>query len=118
MSTSSDLHVVLGASGAVGRAVVRELLTRGHRVRAVNRDSRTRHAGGVEVHRGDISTVAGATAACAGAAVVYYCTNPGYDRWTQEFPSMTRSTLTGAAAAAAKLVSPTTCTCTGPSTSP
>ena len=37
MSAESDLRVVLGASGAIGGAVVRELASQGHRVRAVSR---------------------------------------------------------------------------------
>ncbi|MFC7639835.1 NmrA family NAD(P)-binding protein [Streptosporangium lutulentum] len=40
MSAPSNLHVVLGAGGAIGNSVVRELAARGHRVRAVNRSGR------------------------------------------------------------------------------
>jgi uncharacterized protein YbjT (DUF2867 family) len=37
MSDADKLHVVVGASGGTGSALVRALLTRGRRVRAVNR---------------------------------------------------------------------------------
>ncbi|MGN9844308.1 NAD-dependent epimerase/dehydratase family protein [Nonomuraea sp. H19] len=104
MSAVSDLHVVLGAAGAVGSSVVRELVSRGHRVRAVNRSGRVPALPGVEVHQGDITTTAGAKAACYGAHVVYHCAAPAYDRWVQEFPRMTDAVREGAAASGAKLV--------------
>ena len=37
MNTNGDLHVVLGATGGIGSALVEELVARGHRVRAVSR---------------------------------------------------------------------------------
>ncbi|GLZ77147.1 epimerase [Actinorhabdospora filicis] len=92
----SQLHVVLGATGAIGSAVAAELGARGHRVRAVSR-------GGPGV-RADVGTVEGATAACAGADVVYQCAQPPYARWAAEFPAFTRAVLAGVAAAGAKLV--------------
>ncbi|MET7303000.1 NAD-dependent epimerase/dehydratase family protein [Embleya sp. NPDC005575] len=104
MSTGSDLHVVLGAGGAVGGAVVDELVARGRRVRAVNRSGAPTVPDGVEVHRGDITTADGAGAACAGGAVVYHCAAPAYTRWASEFPPMTDAIRRGAAAAGAKLV--------------
>jgi nucleoside-diphosphate-sugar epimerase len=104
MAAAVGLQVVLGAGGGIGGAVVRELAGRGHRVRAVNRSGHLRVPPGVEVLGGDVTTAAGAKEACAGAAVVYHCAQPGYDRWPQEFPPMTRAILEGAAAADAKLV--------------
>lgn len=103
-SNASDLHVVLGAGGAVGGTVVDELHSRGRRVRAVNRGGALTVPDGVEVHRGDIATIDGAKAACAGAAVVYHCAAPAYTAWVSEFPRMTDAIRGGAAAAGAKLV--------------
>ncbi|MFC4338014.1 NAD-dependent epimerase/dehydratase family protein [Salininema proteolyticum] len=94
-----DLHVILGATGAVGRALVAELSSRGHRVRAVSRN-----AEGPEAVRADISTPEGARAACAGASVVYQCAQPPLREWASRFPELTRSVLAGAEAAGAKLV--------------
>ncbi|MFB4314873.1 NAD-dependent epimerase/dehydratase family protein [Actinomadura sp. 21ATH] len=96
----SELHVVLGATGAIGSAVVAELTARGHRVRAVSRSTTT----GPRDFRADVTTVEGATAACDGAAVVYQCAQPRYERWSEEFPALTRTILTGVEAAQAKLV--------------
>ncbi|GGT74305.1 NAD-dependent epimerase/dehydratase family protein [Actinomadura citrea] len=104
MPAATDLHVVLGAGGAVGGSVVRELVSRGHRVRAVNRSGRVPALHGIEVHQGDITTVVGAKAACAGAEVVYHCAAPAYVRWVEDFPHMTDAVRQGAAAAGAKLV--------------
>ncbi|MGH3374511.1 MAG: NAD-dependent epimerase/dehydratase family protein [Actinoallomurus sp.] len=103
MSAESDLHVVVGASGAIGGAVVRELASQGHRVRAVSRHGGGPEIPGVEVHRGDV-TAGGATAACEGACVVYHCAAPAYHRWVRAFPPMTDAVREGAAAAGAKLV--------------
>lgn len=55
-----DLHVVLGASGGTGSALVRELVARGHRVRAVNRRGDADVPDGVERLPADISTADGA----------------------------------------------------------
>jgi nucleoside-diphosphate-sugar epimerase len=104
MSTTSDLHAVLGASGGTGGAVVRELARRGHRVRAVRRRGNADAPGGVERLAADVATAEGAKAACAGAAVVYHCAQPPYTRWPQEFPPLTDAVAAGAAAAGAKLV--------------
>ncbi|GAB2826016.1 SDR family oxidoreductase [Actinoallomurus bryophytorum] len=104
MSAASDLHVVLGAGGAIGGSVARELASRGRRVRAVNRSGKVPSLDGVEAHRGDITSAEGAKAACEGADVVYHCAAPAYTRWVQEFPRMTDAVREGAAAAGAKLV--------------
>ncbi|MGC0423293.1 NAD-dependent epimerase/dehydratase family protein [Embleya sp. AB8] len=104
MSTASDLHVVLGAGGAVGRTLVDELRSRGHRVRAVNRGGGLELPDGVEAMRADVGTPEGAGTACAGAAAVYHCAAPAYTRWPAEFPALTEAIRRGAAAAGAKLV--------------
>ncbi|GAA3263415.1 NAD-dependent epimerase/dehydratase family protein [Nonomuraea helvata] len=92
----SDLHVVLGATGGIGAAVVAELTARGHEVRAVSR--------GGAAFRADVTTTEGAVAACEGAAVVYQCAQPKYERWAKEFPGFIRTVLTGVETAGAKLV--------------
>ncbi|MFJ5262572.1 NAD-dependent epimerase/dehydratase family protein [Streptomyces sp. NPDC088387] len=96
----SDLHTVLGATGAIGAAVVAELTARGHRVRAVSRHPAT----GPHDVRADVTTTEGALGACEGSTVVYQCAQPPYARWAEEFPDLTRTVLTGVEAAGAKLV--------------
>lgn len=53
MYDNGNLHVVFGASGSLGNAVVRELVGRGNRVRAVNRSGRADAPAGVELVKGD-----------------------------------------------------------------
>lgn len=101
---STPLHVVLGAGGGIGSAVVHELARRGHRARAVQRTPARDLPPGVTPQAADISTPEGARAACAGAAVVYHCAQPPYHRWPQEFPRLTDAVIEGAATAGAKLV--------------
>lgn len=96
----SDLHVVLGATGGIGAAVVAELTTRGHRVRAVSRSATT----GPNDFGADVTTTEGAVAACEDAAVVYQCAQPPYGRWAKEFAGLTRTVLAGVEAAGARLV--------------
>jgi nucleoside-diphosphate-sugar epimerase len=100
----ASAHVVLGAAGGTGSAVVRELAARGLRVRAVTRRGATDAPEGVEQLAADIGTADGARRACEGAAVVYHCAQPPYTKWPELFPPMTRAVLDGAAAAAAKVV--------------
>ncbi|MBA3823865.1 MAG: NAD(P)H-binding protein [Ktedonobacterales bacterium] len=104
MANANELHVVLGGTGGVGSAVVRELVQQGKRVRAVSRTGTGELPAGAEALVADASTAEGARAACAGAAVVYCCTNPPYDKWAQRFPALVDAAIAGAAAAGAKLV--------------
>ena len=97
-------HVVIGAGGGTGSAVVRELAGRGLRVRAVTRSGTGDVPDGVQQMAADIGTPEGARQACEGAAVVYHCAQPPYTRWPELFPPMTGAVLDGAAAAGAKLV--------------
>src|SRR5215207_540667 len=101
---SGSLHVVVGASGGTGGALVRELDRRGHRVRAVNRRGDAPAPAGVERLAADVATVDGAKAAAEGAAVVYHCAQPPYTDWPAAFPPLTEAIAEGAAAAGAKLV--------------
>jgi nucleoside-diphosphate-sugar epimerase len=100
----ASTHVVLGAAGGTGSAVVRELAARGLPARAVTRRGAADAAEGVEQLAADVGTAEGARRACEGAAVVYHCAQPPYTKWPELFPPMTLAVLDGAAAAGAKLV--------------
>ena len=104
MKENNDLHVVLGASGGIGSALVEELVERGHRVRAVSRSGDTTGIEGVEGVNADVSTTEGVKVAVAGAAVVYHAAQPDYTKWPEEFPPMTDVVISGAENAGAKLV--------------
>lgn len=104
MTATNDLHVVVGASGATGRVLVRELAARGKRVRAVNRSGRATVPKGVEVLAADATDPYRMREACRGASVVYHCAMPLFAKWVELFPPMTEGIIEGAASADAKLV--------------
>jgi len=103
MSNLNELHVIFGA-GPVGQAVMSELVAKGKRVRIVSRSGKIDAPAGVQVAAGDAADPAATRACCAGAAVVYNCTNAPYTAWPEQFPPLQAGVLAGAMAAGAKLV--------------
>src|SRR5215212_5173648 len=104
MTDNGVVHVIFG-TGAMGMAVMDELVQRGRRrVRMVNRSGRASVPEGVEVLGGDATDEAFAREASEGAAVVYFALNPPYDKWPELFPPLQAGVLGGAASAGAKLV--------------
>jgi nucleoside-diphosphate-sugar epimerase len=97
-----SLHVVFGATGGIGRALTEELVSRGQRVRAVSRGGTPIE--GAEAVAADVTEADAAERAASGAGVVYHCVNPGYTKWPQLLPLVSRSILQAAQAAGAKLV--------------
>ncbi|HET8844730.1 MAG TPA: NAD-dependent epimerase/dehydratase family protein [Ktedonobacteraceae bacterium] len=102
--SQQDLHVVVGAGGGAGSAVVRWLASQGKRVRAIARRPLTGLPSGVEFVTGDISNPAQAVEICRGATVIYMCANVLYHRWAQDFPPLITGALKGAQAANARLI--------------
>jgi len=100
----SDLHVVLGASGGLGNAVVRELVRQGKRVRAANRTGQIEAPDSVEKVQMNASDLESTKKACDGASLVYHCVNAPYTKWPEIFPNLTRNIIEAAAAANAKLI--------------
>ncbi len=104
MSTSSELHVVLGA-GPLGRATANALLRRGRRVRLVNRRGQMAEApAGVELAAGDAYQAASVRELTTGAAAVYQCAQPHYHEWPEKFPPLQAAILAGVAQSGAKLI--------------
>jgi nucleoside-diphosphate-sugar epimerase len=104
MSENGDLHVIFGASGGAGGAIVRELAARGKRVRAVTRSGGGDLPSGVEAVQADAADPAGARVACAGAAVVYHAINVPYPAWVETLPPVMDGLIDAAGAAGATLV--------------
>src|ERR687892_87839 len=102
-SRNADLHVVIGGTGAIGGAVVDELVRRGHRVRSVARRTAEMDAS-VEQVSADVMDRDQVMRAVAGASVVYHCAMPPYTRWPEEFPQLQANVADAAQAAGAKLV--------------
>lgn len=101
--SGSNLHVVAGL-GAVGRAVIDELVVRGLPARAVARHAVAGLPAGVEVVEADLTDPAAARHALAGAAVVYHTACAPYDRWPTLLPPLMRGVLEGAATSRARIV--------------
>lgn len=99
----SELHVIFG-TGAVGMAIMDELVAQGKRVRMVNRRGKAAVSPGVEVLAGDASDMNFSRKAAEGASVVYHALNPAYYQWVELFPKLQAGVLAGAASAGARLV--------------
>ncbi|WP_026536056.1 NAD-dependent epimerase/dehydratase family protein [Arthrobacter sp. H14] len=104
MGIEDRVHVVVGASGGTGRALVRELRARGRRVRAVNRSTQLDPLEGVEFVSADATDAASMRRACQGAGVVYNAVNPPLTRWRADFPAVVDGILAGAESAGARMV--------------
>jgi nucleoside-diphosphate-sugar epimerase len=97
-------HVVFG-TGAIGRAVVEELVKRGESVRVVNRSGRADEIpAGVEVVAADLFDPSQVREVTSGAKVVYQSSQPAYHRWVEEFPALQNSIIEGLTGSNAKLV--------------
>ncbi len=99
-----EQHVIFG-TGPVGMAVMRALVAKRKRVTMVSRSGRAQAPEGVQVLKGDATDPAVTRQLCAGATVVYNCTNAPYTDWPARFPPLQAGILEGAAAAGAKLIS-------------
>jgi nucleoside-diphosphate-sugar epimerase len=101
----TELHVVFGA-GPLGLAVVRALVRRNQRVKLVSRSGKVSGVlEGVEVVKGDATSVKDCMEVCQGATHVYNCTNaPDYHKWPEQFPPLQQGVLEGAAKHGAKLI--------------
>jgi nucleoside-diphosphate-sugar epimerase len=100
----SELHVVFG-TGAVGRAIMDELILRGKNVRMINRSGKLPHApGGVEVVASDLYAPAKIREVTQDAQVVYQAAQPKYNEWTEKFPPLQKSIIEGLTGSSAKLV--------------
>lgn len=98
------MHVVVGASGGTGSALVAELLRRGLPVRAINRSGKGEMPDGVELVAADAADARRMLEVCADAVAVYHCVNPPFDGWRRVFPEVNRSLIEAAGAAGATLV--------------
>ncbi len=119
MTDEPRIHVVLGASGAAGSAIVAALTGEGLPTRAVARAARPSTApAGVSWASADITDPASLHRAIVGAGVVFMAAQPPYHRWPQEFPAMLDAVVGATEAAGARLVMVDNLYAYGPGASP
>ena len=105
------VHVVFGATGAIGSAIVRRLVARGELVRAIARDPEEAaemlpsKAG---VAGGNADSLDIVLKACQGATIVYDCVGTRFSKWAELLPATTANIMAGAREAGARLVFPDT----------
>ncbi len=104
MAMSSHLHVVLGATGGVGQALVQALAAQGAQVRAVNRSGRASVPATVEVMAADLTNRDSTHAVCQGASTVYHCAGVPYNQWATYMPVMLDNVISAVRATGATLV--------------
>jgi nucleoside-diphosphate-sugar epimerase len=102
MPNNNDMHVVFGASGGVGSAVVRGLVKQGKRVRGVNRRADVSLPVDVENVVGNPVDLDSTRQACEGASVIYHCAHPFHKH--ELLLLMTDNLIAGASAVDAKLI--------------
>jgi nucleoside-diphosphate-sugar epimerase len=99
----NDLHIVLGGSGAIGSAVIKELKKRGIKVKAV---TRTKEVEGVGTIHADLLNPVELSQATAGATHIYLCIGLPYDSqvWQRDWPLVMHNTVEVCKAMRARLI--------------
>lgn len=101
---NSNKHIVFGANGPLGRAVVKVLQAKGIPVLAASRSGGGDHVSGVETAAADASNIEDVKRVCTDAAVIYHCMNTPYSTWSETLVPIMRGLVEGANATGAKLV--------------
>lgn len=98
-----ETHLVLGAWGATGSAVVKELLNRGLSVKAVER---SKEIAGIDTIKADLLDKIQAQKAISGASYVYLCVGLPYDSkyWQANWPKLMQNVVDACEATKAKLI--------------
>lgn len=95
-------HVIVGA-GTVGTAAARLLARRGDQVILLSRSGQGAEIPGVQRLKADATDVDVLRDATTGAAVVYNCANPAYNRWSKDWPPLAAALLSAAESSGAVL---------------
>jgi nucleoside-diphosphate-sugar epimerase len=89
---TNKIHTVLGASGAIGKAVIQELQNRSLNIRAVMRSQKLE---GIETVEADLLDSDQAINSIVGSSYVYFCVGLPYrtDIWLKNFPLMMQNVI-------------------------
>ncbi|MFM9852891.1 MAG: NAD-dependent epimerase/dehydratase family protein [Sphingomonadaceae bacterium] len=97
-------HVVIG-TGPLGRATADALSKMGNQVEMVNRSgSVIEPPVGVSIVAGDLGNLDSMRPIVKDAASIYFCAQPPYHRWAQEFPALQDAAIALAEEAGAALI--------------
>jgi nucleoside-diphosphate-sugar epimerase len=99
----SKLHLVLGGSGAIGRAVIKELLKRGLPVKAVERSKTVE---GTETIKADLLDLIRTKEVIHGAGFVYLCVGLLYRSkyWRENWPRLMKNVIQACSESKSKLI--------------
>jgi nucleoside-diphosphate-sugar epimerase len=108
---TNRIALVLGATGSIGREVVRALLARGWGVRALHRSPETAAScfSGLPVEwlQGDASKAANVIHAASDASIIFHGVNPpGYQNWRELGIPMLSNSIAAAKSVDARLIFP------------
>ncbi len=102
--SAEGMHVVFGANGGLGSALVRELAAQGKPVRAVTRSRMADTLPGVEAILADALDIEATRQASQGARVIYHAVNIPYPQWDEKLPQIMDNLIEAAATSEARLV--------------
>jgi nucleoside-diphosphate-sugar epimerase len=102
-NANNELHVIFG-TGPVGLTLADELISRGRRVRLVNRSGKAAISGDMELIASDATDLAAATSLSEGASAIYNCVNVPYPQQYHIVPLFQKALLAAASATGAKLI--------------
>ena len=100
----NELHVVFGASGNSGSAIIRELVRRKFNVRGINRSGKANVPDIVEVLKADIFDEEASKLAIEGATVIYNCINIPYSKWGDDLVNLTKKFIKLVSKSKAKVI--------------
>lgn len=103
-NANQPLHVVLGASGGAGLAILQELISQGKNVRGVNSSGKKPAGVNAEFIKADATNLAELQKACEGASYVYHCIGLPYEKWVEFMPVITNNVIQVATQTKAKLI--------------
>ena len=99
----NQLHTVLGATGAIGQAVIKALKVRNLPIRGI---SRTKKLEGIETTSADVLDEGGITAGLEGATHTYLCVGLPYKSaiWQRDWEIVMKNVIKGCIANQSKLI--------------
>ncbi len=103
MNAKEGIHVIFG-TGPLGKAVMKELLSSGKKVKMVNRSGKADVPNNVVVAKGDATDTESVRQICKDAYAIYNCAKPPYNEWPEKFPQLLEGLILGAQSSGAILV--------------